>query len=190
VRGPYGHGFPLDQLRGKDVCLVAGGLGIAPIRSLLEYILRRREQFGRLVLVYGMRHSIDLLFRHEIQNLLKRGDIDVFIGAEEMMDGPQLPPIPAQLGRVTDMLRQAELDSKFEAAICGPPVMYPYVIRELKAKGMKEESIWLSLERHMKCGIGKCGHCFIGGQFACQQGPVFQLSELRFLPEATECQGA
>lgn len=189
VRGPYGQGFPLDKYRGKDVCLVAGGLGIAPIRSLLERILRRREQFGKVVLIYGMRHSIDLLFRHEVKNLLRRDDIDIFIGAEEMMDGPQLPPIPAQLGRVTDMIRLATLTPSFQAAVCGPPVMYPLVIHELKAKGIEESAIWLSLERHMKCGIGKCGHCFIGGEFACRKGPVFCLSDLRFIPEVTECAG-
>lgn len=187
VRGPYGHGFPLDVYEGKDICLVAGGLGIAPVRSLLQNILRRREKFGRVVLVYGMRHSLDLLFRHEIKVLLTRNDIDVFIGAEEIV-GPELPPIPAQLGRVTDMIRLSDIGESFEAAICGPPVMYPYVIKELKAKRLKEERIWLSLERHMKCGIGKCGHCFIGGQFTCKQGPVFCLSDLRFVAEVCECE--
>lgn len=191
VRGPYGHGFPLEEYQNKDIVLIAGGLGIAPIRSLLQYILRRRDQFGRVVIVYGMRHSLDLLFRHEMKHLLQRDDIDLFIGAEETdVEGPELPPVPAQLGRVTDMIRLAAIDEKFEAAICGPPVMYPYVIRELAAKGIKEESIWLSLERQMKCGIGKCGHCFIGGQFTCKSGPVFQLSGLRFVPEVTECKGA
>lgn len=189
VRGPFGHGFPVDQLKGRDLVLVAGGLGIAPIRSLLEYVLRRREHFGKVILIYGMRHSIDLLFRHEMKVLLLRSDIDVFVGAEEIV-GPELPDIKSQLGRVTDMLRLADISESFEAAVCGPPVMYPAVIRELKAKGIAESSIWLSLERHMKCGIGKCGHCFISGQFACKQGPVFNLSELRFLPEAAECKGA
>lgn len=191
VRGPYGHGFPMEQYRGKDMVVVAGGLGIAPIRSLLQYVLRCREQFARVTIIYGMRHSLDLLFRHEMKPLLKRDDVDLFIGAEERdIEGPELPPIPAQIGRVTDMIRQAAIDEKFQAAVCGPPVMYPYVIQELKAKGVKEEAIWLSLERQMKCGIGKCGHCFIGGQFACQTGPVFQLSELRLVPEVVECKGA
>lgn len=188
VRGPFGHGFPTDLYRNKDIALVAGGLGIAPIRSLIEYLLRRREQFGKIVLIYGMRHSIDLLFRHEMKVLLARNDIDVFIGAEEIV-GPELPPIHAQLGRVTDMIRLAEIGSQFEAAICGPPVMYPPVITELKSKGLTEQSIWLSLERHMKCAIGKCGHCFVGGEFACREGPVFQLSAMRFIPEAIECRG-
>jgi NAD(P)H-flavin reductase len=189
IRGPFGHGFPVEKLKGRDLVMVAGGLGIAPIRSLLEYVLRRREQFGKVILVYGMRHSIDLLFRHEMKVLLLRSDIDVFVGAEEIV-GPELPDIKSQLGRVTDMLRLAELSESFEAAVCGPPVMYPFVVRELKTKGIVESSIWLSLERHMKCGIGKCGHCFISGKFACQQGPVFRLSDLRFLPEAVECKGA
>jgi NAD(P)H-flavin reductase len=186
LRGPYGHGFPVDQLEGRNLCLVAGGLGIAPIRSLLQYVLHRREQFGQLILVYGMRHSIDLLFRHEMKVLLRRHDMDVFIGAEEIV-GPELPPIHAQLGRVTDMLRLADIDSSFHAAVCGPPVMYPYVIKELKDKGVQEANIWLSLERHMKCGVGKCGHCFVGGKFTCQEGPVFRLTDMRFVAEAVEC---
>jgi sulfhydrogenase subunit gamma (sulfur reductase) len=186
LRGPYGMGFPVDRLEGKNVCLVAGGLGIAPIRSLLQYILNRREKFGKVVLVYGMRHSDDLLFRHEMKQLLRRSDIDVYIGAEEM-SGPEVPPVPTQLGRVTDMLRMADIDETFECAICGPPVMYPYVVKELKAKGVIESQLWLSLERHMKCGIGKCGHCFIGGRFTCKEGPVFCLSDLRFVPEVVEC---
>lgn len=186
LRGPYGNGFPLETLQGKNLCLVAGGLGIAPIRSLLQFVLNRREQFGKLILIYGMRHSADLLFRHEMKQLIRRADIDVYIGAEEI-GGPEVPPVPTQLGRVTDILRIAAIDESFESCVCGPPVMYPHVIRELKQKGVSESQVWLSLERHMKCGVGKCGHCFIGGHFTCQEGPVFCLSELRFMPEVVEC---
>jgi NAD(P)H-flavin reductase len=186
LRGPYGKGFPVEQMEGQNVCLVAGGLGIAPIRSLLQYMLNRRERFGKIILIYGMRHSQDLLFRHEMKQLMRRADIDVFIGAEEIK-GPEVPPVPTQLGRVTDMLRLAEITADFECAVCGPPVMYPYVVKELIAKGVPEHKMWLSLERHMKCGVGKCGHCFIGGTFTCQEGPVFRLSDLRFLPEVVEC---
>lgn len=188
LRGPYGHGFPVEKLHGGNVLLIAGGLGIAPIRSLLQYILNRRERFKEVVVVYGMRHSLDLLFRHEMQNLIRRYDLHIFIGAEEI-NSPEVPPIHTQLGRVTDMLRMANFDQSFSACICGPPVMYPYVVKELKAKGVEEENIFLSLERHMKCGVGKCGHCFVGGKFACQSGPVFSLSELRFVPEVVECVG-
>ncbi len=186
LRGPYGTGFPVESYRGKDLVLIAGGLGIAPIRSLLQYVLDHREEFGKLTLIYGMRHSQQLLFRQELKVLLRRKDMHVYIAAEEVV-GPDLPSVSWQLGRVTDMIKLAEINEGFLAAICGPPVMYKYVTAELLQKGLKEKDIWLSLERHMKCAIGKCGHCFIGGTFTCQEGPVFRMDSLRFLPEVIEC---
>jgi sulfhydrogenase subunit gamma (sulfur reductase) len=186
LRGPYGTGFPVNQYRGKDVVLIAGGLGIAPIRSLLQYMLDRREEFGKITLIYGMRHSEQLLFRQELKVLLRRNDMHVYIAAEELI-GPDLPSVSWQLGRVTDMIKQAEIDKEFAAAVCGPPVMYKFVVSELLSKGLNDTNIWLSLERHMKCAIGKCGHCFVGGTFTCQQGPVFRMDTLRFLPEVVEC---
>lgn len=186
LRGPYGTGFPIAEYKGKDLVLIAGGLGVAPIRSLWQYILDNRDEFGKLIIIYGMRHSLDLLFRAEFKVLMRRRDIEVYIAAEEI-EGPALPPVSLQLGRVTDMLRLASIDSNFHAAICGPPVMYKYAIQELEAKGMTHNNIWLSLERHMKCAIGKCGHCFVGGLFTCKQGPVFRLSDLEFVPEVLEC---
>lgn len=186
LRGPYGHGYPVDLMAGRNIVLVAGGLGIAPIRALLQYILNRREQFAELIVIYGMRHSVDLLFRHEMTNLYRRKDLHLFIGAEEI-NCPDVPPIQTQLGRVTDMLSLAEFDASYCAAICGPPVMYPFVVNKLKSKGVTEQNTFLSLERHMKCAIGKCGHCFVGGVYTCQAGPVFSLSDLRFIPEVVEC---
>lgn len=186
LRGPYGHGFPLDRLKKSDLCMIAGGLGVAPLRSLWQFVLDHREDYGRLTLIYGMRHSDELLFKKEFELLMRRRDIDVYIAAEEIV-GPGLPPVAVQLGRVTDMLKSAPLSSACQAAICGPPVMYKYVINELKQKNIPDENIWLSLERQMKCGIGKCGHCFIGGRSTCQSGPVFQLTELHFMEEVIEC---
>ncbi len=186
LRGPYGHGYPVDLMAGRNIVLVAGGLGIAPIRALLQYILNRREQFAELIVIYGMRHSVDLLFRHEMTNLYRRKDLHLYIGAEEI-NCPDVPPIQTQLGRVTDMLSLAEFDASYSAAICGPPVMYPFVVNKLKSKGVTEQNTFLSLERHMKCAIGKCGHCFVGGVYTCQAGPVFSLSDLRFIPEVVEC---
>ncbi len=185
VRGPYGNGFPVEHYKGKNLLLIAGGLGVAPIRSLWQYILNRREEFGKLILVYGMRHSSLLLFRQEFKWLLRRGDMEVWIAAEEVV-GPDLPAASWQLGRVTDMIQQIELEGEFEAAVCGPPVMYGYVIEELLKKGISKDKIWLSLERHMKCGVGKCGHCFVGGKFTCKSGPVYNLQELEYVPEAEE----
>jgi len=186
LRGPYGFGFPIDTFQGQNVCMIAGGLGIAPMRSLWEYVLDHREQFGNVILIYGMRHTEDLLFRQELKFLLRRRDIEVYVAAEETK-GPELPPISVQLGRVTDMIRLAHITEDFQVAVCGPPVMYQYVVSELHKKGVNDDNIWVSLERHMKCGVGKCGHCFIGGKLTCQSGPVFQLSGLQFTPEVIEC---
>jgi sulfhydrogenase subunit gamma (sulfur reductase) len=186
IRGPFGNGFPVEKLAGRNVCMIAGGLGVAPIRSVWQWLLQRRELVGEITLIYGMRHSIDLLFRQEIKLLMRRPDLSVFVAAEEIV-GPDLPPIATQLGRVTDMIRLASLDDTYEFLVCGPPIMYKFVISELKKKGIADERIWLSLERHMKCGVGKCGHCFIGGKFCCKQGPVFNLSEMRFMQEVVEC---
>lgn len=186
LRGPYGYGFPVEKYLHKNICLIAGGLGVAPIRSLWQYILNHRDQFGRLIIIYGMRHSNELLFREEFKWLLRRRDIEVYIAAEDVI-GPELPPIAFQLGRVTDMIKAASLTPDFQAAICGPPVMYKYALKELHDKGIVDDNIWVSLERHMKCGIGKCGHCFIGGRFDCKAGPVFQLSNLVLTSEVIEC---
>ncbi len=186
LRGPYGTGFPVDGFSLRNLCLVAGGLGAAPIRSLWQHILNNREHFGKVILIYGMRHSQELLFRQEFKLLLRRHDIELYLAAEEI-DGPALPPINMQVGRVTDLIKEANLDASFQVAMCGPPIMYRYAIKELLTKGIKEEQMWLSLERHMKCGIGKCGHCVIGGLFTCKQGPVFNMSQLKLVPEVIEC---
>ncbi len=186
LRGPYGHGFPVDKYKGKNLCLVAGGLGVAPIRSLWQYVIDHREDFGKLILIYGMRHSFDLLFRQEFQLLLRRKDIEVYIAAEDTA-GPEIPSLTVQLGRVTDMIDLAPISADFEVALCGPPVMYKYAVERLQKKGIPASNLWLSLERHMKCGIGKCGHCFVGGRFTCKSGPVFSLAELNLLPEVIEC---
>ena len=187
LRGPYGFGFPVEHYKGKNVCMVAGGLGIAPIRSLWQYLLDHREDFGELILIYGMRHSEDLLFRPEFKLLLRRRDIQVYLAAEDVSIC-EWPPIGMPVGRVTDLIKMAAIGGDYQAAVCGPPIMYKYVVSELHKRGLPDENIWLSLERHMKCGIGKCGHCFVGGRFTCKSGPVFQLSDLRMLPDVIECE--
>ncbi len=188
LRGPFGNGFPVDEMKGKNLILVAGGLGVAPLRSLWHYILDNRKEFKKIVLVYGMRHSEDLLFRQEFKQLIQRHDIELSIAAEDI-NGPE-SSIHFQLGRVTDSVKQSHFDETFVAALCGPPIMYDYVIQELKAKGLDDKNIWLSLERQMKCGVGKCGHCSIGGHFACIEGPVFSLAQLNFMREVSECKGS
>lgn len=185
LRGPYGRGFPVDKYEGRSLCMVAGGLGIAPIRSLWQYVIDHRDLFKKVVLIYGMRRSTDILYHEELEDLTKQNDIHVWLATEtpsQEKDG-----FYSVHGMVTDAIAAANLSADFEAALCGPPVMYKYAIRELMKNGLKEENIWLSLERHMKCGVGKCGHCYIGGHSTCQSGPVFNMTELVNEPEAIEC---
>ncbi|HEY9714303.1 MAG TPA: FAD/NAD(P)-binding protein, partial [Chroococcales cyanobacterium] len=185
LRGPFGKGFPVEHFRSQNLCLIAGGLGIAPIRSLWQYVLDHREEFGRLILVYGMKHSEDLLFGQELRLLMQRRDVEVFLAAEDT-NVCLLPAVSMPVGRVTNLIELAALDSSFSAAVCGPPVMYRFVVESLNKRGITDDRIWLSLERHMKCGMGKCGHCFMGGKFICQAGPVMQLNELHLTPEVVE----
>jgi NAD(P)H-flavin reductase len=186
LRGPCGHGFPVNDLRGKNVVMVAGGLGIAPIRSVWQYLLSHRNQFGRVILVYGARKLTDLLFADELEDLSERGDIELDIAAEES-EAENFCELPIFKGVITKPIRAISLDSSFAAVVCGPPGMYKYVVAELEQKGVSPSQIFLSLERHMKCGIGKCGHCFVGGLFTCKAGPVFTCEGLTGCPEAIEC---
>ncbi len=187
LRGPFGRGFPVEHFRGKSVCMVAGGCGVAPLRGLWQYLLDHRCDYDRLTLVYGMRRPSDMLFAREFKEMAKRKDIDLLLSSEN------LPPedktvVPMQHGMVTAVLHSAPLAPDYQIAVCGPPVMYKFVVRDLRRRGVPDENMWLSLERHMKCGIGKCGHCFVSGKLSCQCGPVFRLDELKGLPEAIECE--
>lgn len=186
LRGPYGHGFPVERLKGRNLVLIAGGLGVAPLRSVWQYVLQHRKDYGRVILIYGARREVDLLFSEELDSLQHRGDFQLEVAAEETEKHDHCE-LPIFRGLITKPIHKADIDSTFDAVICGPPAMYKYVIAELKDKGVLPAHIWVSLERHMKCGIGKCGHCFIGGKFTCIKGPVFNLEELEGFPEAVEC---
>lgn len=189
LRGPFGNGFPVEELKGSNVIMVAGGLGVAPLRSLWQYLIDNRNDFKNISLIYGMKHSEDILFRNEFRQLILRHDIEVFVAAEDI-NGPAVPSIEFQIGRVTDLLDLAHFDASYKAALCGPPIMYRFVVDALRKRGLCVQNIYLSLERQMKCGIGRCGHCFIGGHFACKEGPVFSVAKLNFMKEVVECKGA
>lgn len=186
LRGPYGNGFPVEQLKGRNVILIAGGLGVAPLRSVWQYLLKHRGAYGRIILIYGARKEVDLLFAEELEALKCRGDIELEVAAEETEKHDHCE-LPIFRGLITKPIHKVTIDDSFDAVICGPPGMYKYVIAELHDKGLTAPHIWVSLERHMKCGIGKCGHCFIGGRFTCMKGPVFNLQDLCEWPEAVEC---
>ncbi len=174
TRGPFGHGFPVEEIAGRDVLFVAGGIGLAPLRSLVQWCVARRGQFGKLTLLNGAKGPAELLFDREYAQWRQAGNFDLQLTVD-VADANWKGPV----GLITKLIPPLDLDpARTSAAIVGPPVMYPYVLKELAAKGMKPENILLSLERHMRCGVGKCGHCMIDGLYCCCDGPVFKLSDL------------
>ncbi|OGU18046.1 MAG: hypothetical protein A2076_18090 [Geobacteraceae bacterium GWC2_53_11] len=178
VRGPFGRGFPLSRYAGQDLLLIAGGLGMAPLRSLLLALLKQRKAWGRLLVLYGAREIRALLFANELMELQSCGEIELQLTVdhrEKCLDGPpgcRVALLPALLEHlVVDPERTC-------AAICGPPVVYPYLLTGLRQLGLSDKRIYLSLERRMKCGIGRCGHCAVGTLLCCVDGPVFSGAEL------------
>jgi len=179
VRGPYGRGFRTAAMEGRDVLFVAGGLGMAPLRALVEHCLAARERFGRLVLLYGARTPADLLFTDDLERWPARG-----LEVRLTVDRPDASWAGA-VGLITALLDPLEVDpARTVAAVCGPPVMYRFVLERLAAKGLPPESVQVSLERQMRCGVGKCGHCAMGDLLVCTDGPVFTWAELRAEREA------
>ena len=169
VRGPYGRGWPLDKAGGRDVILVTGGLGCAPLVSVINYIIRRREQYGRFVLMQGVKHSDELLWRGKYERWSRMPDTQVMLAAD--VAGSNWPWL---VGRVTALLEQVSIDPmNCIVMMCGPEIMMRTAIDNLLQRGVPEEVIWLSMERNMQCGTGHCGHCQLAGKFVCRDGPVF-----------------
>ncbi|NTW99381.1 MAG: oxidoreductase, partial [Geobacteraceae bacterium] len=178
VRGPFGRGFPLSAYSGRDILLIAGGLGMAPLRSLLLALLEQRGLFGRVILLYGAREPGALLFQVELLSLQKQGKIQLQLAIDQpdqCLNGPpdcRVALLPALLDNLdVDPVRTC-------AAICGPPVVYPLLVSRLRLMGLVSDRIHLSLERRMKCGVGRCGHCAVGSLLCCVDGPVFSHAEL------------
>jgi NAD(P)H-flavin reductase len=180
LRGPFGRGFPYEQMKGHDVLLVAGGLGIAPLKSLINHIHDERHDFGRVTILLGAKNPGEILFRKQFDMWKHREDFDLIMTVDqpdESWDG--------EVGLVTRLFDRLDIDpTNTFGAICGPPVMYKYVIEEMRGKSMDADRIYVSFERRMKCGIGKCGHCGVGHQYACIDGPVFNYWEAMNLQEA------
>ena len=182
VRGPFGNGFDVELLKGKDLLFIAGGLGIAPLRSLFNYVLDNRSDYGKVSLLYGCKEPRELLFSEELLALARRDDVDFkptvnWCPENELWDG--------NVGVITTLIPQIKFDpEKTYAVVCGPPVMYKFVIAELKERKVPDDHIIVSLERRMKCGVGKCGHCQINEIFVCKDGPVFNYSRIKGIPEA------
>jgi NAD(P)H-flavin reductase len=180
VRGPFGRGFPIEKFRGKDMLFAPGGLGLAPLRSLINQVLDDRALFGRVIILYGARNPGELLFKDELASWEERGDVELHLTVDrgdETWDG--------HIGVITTLFKDVSINPRNTVAVtCGPPVMYRFVLMELLGKGFSEGNIYLSLERRMKCGVGKCGHCQINHVYTCQSGPVFSYREIKGLEEA------
>jgi len=171
VRGPYGNGFPMERMEGKDVMLIMGGMGVAPLRSVLLYCLDDRDRFRNVTLLNGAKRPGDMIFRDEFLALKQREDLDCHL----TVDGDDTGCWCDNVGVVTTLFRcikPVDPENTF-AVVCGPPVMYKFVIRELLELHVPKDQILMTLERRMKCGVGKCGHCAIDYVYTCLDGPVF-----------------
>ena len=181
IRGPLGRGtYPVEEARGRNLVFVCGGIGLVPQRSFINYVLDNRDQFGEVAILQGTK-SYDLrLFTSEVAAWTKRGDIQVL----ETIDGPD-KNWKGNVGVVTTLIPKVKMDlTSAMLLVCGPPVMYKFALMELAKHHVPHENIYLNLERKMKCGVGKCGHCQVNNVYVCMDGPVFKYSDLATMPEA------
>lgn len=174
VRGPFGRGWPMAQAEGKDVIIMTGGLGCAPALSAITHILRQRDRFGRLYILQGVRHRDDLIWHRRYREWREVPNTLVLLAADITRDGDTLFK-----GNVVELFERIDINAQESLALlCGPEVMMLAAVDELRARGVADETIWLSLERNMQCGVGHCGHCQLGPYFVCRDGPVFNYQEI------------
>jgi NAD(P)H-flavin reductase len=174
VRGPFGSAWPVEAARGCDVVIAAGGIGLAPLRPALYYVLAHRADYGNIILLYGARTRQDLLYTRELEAWRGRFDLQVEVTVDSAAGGWR-----GHVGTVTTVIPRAMFDPRHTVAmVCGPEVMMRFTMQELQKRGIPDEQIYLSMERNMKCGIGLCGHCQWGPLFVCKDGPVFSYSAI------------
>ncbi len=179
LRGPFGTFFDTDALAGKDLLLIAGGCGLAPMRALIQYVEDCRDQFGDVTVLYGAKSPGDLLYKDELAQWQQSSALRCRVTVDNVAGGTCWD---GNVGLITTLIPPLEIDpAKTVAVIVGPPIMYKFVIKELAAKGLGERDIVVSLERYMKCGVGKCGHCTIEHLYCCVDGPVFSLADVASL---------
>ena len=179
VRGPYGNGFPVEACQGKDMLFIAGGIGLAPLRSFIKYCLKHRSDYGKIQVLYGARSYADLCFKDELFELWpKEKDTEVFTTLDRPEEGWD-----GHVGLIPSYLEELKPAPEGKVAvICGPPIMIKFALKSLEKMGYNDEQVITTLEMRMKCGIGKCGRCNIGSEYICLDGPVFNLAQLRKLP--------
>ncbi|MBR7165969.1 MAG: FAD/NAD(P)-binding protein [Clostridia bacterium] len=180
IRGPYGNGFPVESaFKGKDMLFVAGGIGLAPLRSVINYCRHYRENYGKIDIVYGSRSMQDLVDYNEIvEEWCKEDGINVHLTIDR-----EQPEWNGHVGFVPNFVKELQFDTNKTAVLCGPPIMIKFTLAGLQELGFKKDQIYTTLEMRMKCGIGKCGRCNLGDKFICKDGPVFRFDQLEELPD-------
>jgi len=181
IRGPYGRGWPLEDAQGKNILVVAGGIGLAPLRGFLLQVWKDRNDFGKVVILYGARTPEDLLFREELPLWRKKPNTQLLLTVDEV---PPRTRWEENRGVVTTLFDRMEVSpDNTLALVCGPEIMMRFVVVGLLQRGYPASNLYLSLERRMKCGVGQCGHCQIGSKYVCRDGPVFCYREIRSFPD-------
>lgn len=182
VRGPFGNEWPLDEAAGGDLVVVAGGIGLAPLRPAIRHALAQRGDFGQVSVLLGARTPGELLFVHEVEEWRSRFDVEVDVTVDAAAPGWH-----GRVGLVTTLVPGAVFDpANASAFVCGPEIMMTFVVRALVGRGLPVERIWISMERNMRCGVGHCGHCQLGPTLICRDGPVFRADEMTKLMEVRE----
>ena len=178
IRGPYGNNFPVEELRGKDLLFIGGGIGLAPLRSVINYVMDRREDYGRVDIVYGARTPEELVHPKDIYEVWpKTKDTEVHLTVDR-----ESPGWDGHVGFVPAYVEELEFQADKVALVCGPPIMIKYTLQALEGMGFERDQIYTTLELKMKCGVGKCGRCNIGDKYVCKDGPVFRFDEIGELP--------
>ncbi len=179
IRGPLGNHFPFDEVQGRDILFIGGGIGLPPLRSLIHNMFDERNKFGDITILYGARTPTDLVYKEELKEWQARSDIKFMVTVDRSEPGWE-----GSVGMVPTLFPKAGIKPPGTIAyICGPPVMIRFVIQDLVSMGFAEENIISTLERHMKCGVGKCNHCCIGHKYVCRDGPVFSYKQMKGLLE-------
>ena len=182
VRGPFGVGWPVEEAVGQDVVLVAGGIGLAPLRPVIYHLLQHRAEFGRIVLLYGARTPEDILYIKELERWRARFDFEAYLTVDRATGHWH-----GNIGVVTELIHRSPFDPLHcLAMICGPEIMMRFTILDLVKRGVSEDRIYISMERNMKCGIGLCGHCQLGPTFVCKDGPVYRFDRIKGLTTKRE----
>lgn len=180
IRGPYGNGFPVESaFKGKDLLFVAGGIGLAPLRSVINYVRAHRENYGKVDIVYGSRSADDLVdYKEIIDEWMNEPDFNVWLTIDREQDGWD-----GHVGFVPNYVKELGFDTNKTVIICGPPIMIKFTLAGLMELGFNKTQVFTTMELRMKCGVGKCGRCNIGSKYVCKDGPVFRCDQLDELPD-------